>query len=429
MITVVTLLGTQLLLSSAAAAGAATAAATATVTDTNKLVSLSHLFRQQHLPPHRPMFHRHKDTKHHEKPDVAKMKLVNHHGNTSHLFPPVTNLVSSDDYHGNPEHAFYSTDSDDLLVDDKQLTEDDRQCVNEIRRTQWQPQQLSLTEQQVNDSRADSVLYEYHLSQPTKVSVDNTTLPTVHRSITSRRKTTNARMAAIQQQYKLPSPPPANPIMHANHQDILTTKQLFSRTTTPIVAAEAAATSSSIAQHKDRIAQAVELAANSHIEDTANSKVAEIRLVFDNTPSQQQQHTMAVPLIGGHKVDHWNKQLFTVNRPHTTDCGITGRPLLMRKPATRAGMRPIPENSGMLCYVYQCGMLCVPVWYVMCSSVATSGILCYVYQCGMLCTCVAVWYVMCSSVAISGILCYVYQCGMLCVLVWYVMCSSVVCYV
>lgn len=325
---------------------AATAAAAATASDTNKLVSLSHLFRQQHLPPHRPAFHRHKDNKHHEKPDVAKMKLVNHHGNTSHLFPPVTNLVSTDDYHGNPDYAFCSTDSDDMLVDDKQLTEDDRQCVNEIRRTQWQPQQLSLTEQQVNDSRADGVLYEYHLSQPTKVSVDNTTLPTVHRPITNRRKTTNARMAGVQQQYKLPSPPIGNnPIMQTNHQDILTTKQLF---TTPMaaVAAASAATSSSIAQHKDRIAQAVELASStSHSEDIANSKVAEIRLVFDNAPSSSQQQ---VPLGSGHRLDHWNKQLLS-NRPHTTDCGITGRPLLMRKPATRAGMRPIPENSGMLC--------------------------------------------------------------------------------
>ena len=53
-------------------------------------------------------------------------------------------------------------------------------------------------------------------------------------------------------------------------------------------------------------------------------------------------------------------------------------------------------------------MLCVAVLqpvvcYVMCSSVATSGMLCYVYQCGMLC--VLVWYVMCSSVATSGMLC------------------------
>ena len=274
------------------------------------------------------------------------MKLVNHHGNTSPFFPPVANLVSTDDYHGNPEHAVCSTDSDEMLVGDKQqLTEDDRQCVNEIRRTQWQPQQLSLTEQQVNDSRADGVLYEYHLSQPTKVSVDNTTLPTVHRPITNRRRTINARMAGVQQQYKLPSPPTANPVIQANHQDILTTKQLFSRTATPMAAA--AATSNSIAQHKDRIAQAVELASSttSHSGDSANSKVAEIRLVFDNAPSSSQQQ---VPLGSGHRVDHWNKQLLS-NRPHTTDCGITGRPLLMRKPATRAGIRPIPENSGMLC--------------------------------------------------------------------------------
>ena len=347
----VSLLGTQLLLSSAVAA---TAAATATAADTNKLVSLSHLFRQQHLPPHRPTFHRHKESRHHEKPDVAKMKLVNHHGNTSHLFPPVTNLVSTDDYHGNPEHGFCSTDSSG---DDKQLTEDDRQCVNEIRKAQWQPQQLSLTEQvSNNDNRADSVLYEYHLSQPTKVSVDNTTLPTVHRSIISRRKTTNARMA-LQQQYKLPpSPPTTNPILHPNNQDILTTKQLFSKPTTAIAAVSAVAATSvsnSIAQHKDRIAQAVELATtnNTHSEDTVNSKVAEIRLVFDNTPpsqQQQQQHMMmAVPLT--HKVDNWNKQL--PNRPYTTDGGITGRPLLMRKPATRAGMRPIHENSGTGCVV------------------------------------------------------------------------------
>lgn len=336
-------------MSSAVTAGTA---ATATVPDTNKLISLSHLFRQQHLPPHRPTFHRHKETKHHEKPDVAKMKLVNHHGNAGHLLPPVTNLVSSDDYHGNQEHTFSSTDSD-LLSDEKQLTEDDRQCVNEIRRAQWQSQQLSLTEQQVNNSDSRAVLYEYHLSQPTKVSVDNTTLPTVHRTTSNRRKIINARMA-VQQQYKLPSPPTANTILSGSNQDILTTKQLFSKAT-PVM--PAATVANNIAQHKDRIAQAVELAAatnsshsnSSHSEDTGNSKVAEIRLVFDNgPPSQQQQHLKGVPVIGGHKVDHWNRSVVTTiaNRPHTTDCGINSRPLLMRKPVTRVGMRPIPENTG-----------------------------------------------------------------------------------
>lgn len=303
---------------------------------------MSHLFRQQHLPPHRPSFHRHKENGHYEKPDVAKMKLVNHHGNTGHLLPPVT--VSSDDYHGNAEYA--STDSG---CDDKQLTEDDLQCVNEIRKAHWQPQQLSLVEQQANsnDNRADSVLYEYHLSQPTKVSVDNTTLPTVQHCIANRRKTTSAHMA-VQHQHKLPSPP--NPILYSNNQDILTTKQLFTKTTALGTA------TNSIAQHKDRIAQAVEsVTTNSYSrnEDTtaaaaANSKVAEIRLVFDNSPpSQQPQHVMGVPAISGHKVDHWNRPSLNVNRPHTTDCGITGRPLLIRKPATRAGIRPIPENAGV----------------------------------------------------------------------------------
>lgn len=335
--------------------GAGAASATSTAADTNKLVSLSHLFRQQHLPHHRPAFHRHKETRHHEKLDVAKMKLVNYHSNTDHLLPPV-NLTSTDDYRGNPEHAFSSTDSD-WLSDEKQLTEDDRQCVNEIRRAHWLPQQLSLAEQQHSDGRADSVLYEYHLAQPTKVSVDNTTLPTVHRSTSVRRKAINARMT-VQQQYKLPSPT-ANPILCGNNnQDILTTKQLFNKTNTVMTSAAAAGggattVTSNIAQHKDRIAQAVELAttASSHGDDTtANSKVAEIRLVFDNGPlsQQPQQLTMgAPPLIGGYKVDHCNRPIVNTSRPHTTDSGITSRPLLMRKPATRAGMRPIPENIGM----------------------------------------------------------------------------------
>ena len=348
----ISLLGTQLLLSSSSsAAAAAPAAATgSTAADTNKLVSLSHLFRQQHLPSHRPTFHRHKETKHYEKLDVAKMKLVNHHGNTGHMFPPVSNLVSSDVYHESSEHPFCSSDNSNLLAD-KKLTEDDRQCVNEIRKAQWQPQQLALQSNNSN-SRADSVLYEYHLSQPTKVSVDNTTLPAVHRSTTTRRKTSNARMA-LQQQYKLPSPPAASPVLRANNQDILTTKQLFSNTATPIAAAAATSVATSIAQHKNRIAHAVELAAtNSARTEEANSKVAEIRLVFDNNspPSQQQQQNIMVPvpLIGGQKVDYYNRPLVIANRPHSTGCIIAGRSLLVRKPATRAGMRSIPENSGML---------------------------------------------------------------------------------
>ena len=322
---------------------AAATAATATTADTNKLVSLSHFFRQQHLPPHRPTFHRHKETRHHEKPDVAKMKLVNHHGNTGNLLPPVTNVVSSDDHHGNPEHS--STDSD-CLPEEKQLTEDDRECVNEIRKARWQPQRLSLTEQHSSDSRAESVLYEYHLAQPTKVSVDNTTLPTVHRTTSSRRKTTNPRMA-VQQQYKLPSQT-AIPMLCSNNQDILTTKQLFSKPTTTV-----STNTNSIAQHKDRIAQAVELAVatnTSRSEDTTNSKVAEIRLVFDNSPpcqQQQQQHLMGIPMISGHKGEQWSRPIVAAaNRPHTTDGGISVRPLLMRKPATRAGMRPLPESTG-----------------------------------------------------------------------------------
>ena len=255
------------------------------------------MFRQQHPAPHRPTFHRHKENRHYEKLDVANMKLVNDHDSIGHMFPPVSNLISS-------EHAFCSSDNSDLLAD-KKLTKDDRECVNEIRKAQWQPQQLTLTEQQSN-SRADSVLYEYHLSQPTKVSVDNTTLPTVHRSITTRRKTSNARMA-LQHQYKLPSPA-ASPILHANNQDILTTKQLFSNTATPIAVTAATSVATSIAQHKNRIAHAVELAAtNSARTDEANSKVAEIRLVFDNdsppSQQQQQQNVMAVPLIGGQKVE------------------------------------------------------------------------------------------------------------------------------
>lgn len=352
----ISLLGTQLLLSSAASAATA---ATATSADTNKLVSLSHLFRQQHLPPHRPTFHRHKETRHHEKPDVAKMKLVNHHGNTSHLLPPVT--TNPDDHHGNSEHTCSSTDSEE-----KQLTEDDRQFMNEIRRAPWQPQKLSLTEQPVNgnNNRTESVLYEYHLSQPTKVSVDNTTLPVVHRTTSNRKKAINTRMT-VQQQYKFPSTSTTTPTLYDHHhQDILTTKQLFSKPTAAIPVAATTVTSS-IAQHKDRIAQAVELAATSSgrttsSDDAAGSKVAEIRLVFDNSPppSQQQQlqqqqlqqhHVTGIPVAGAYKGDQWSRPVFSAagNRPHTTDCGITGRPLLVRKPATRAGgMRPIPENVG-----------------------------------------------------------------------------------
>lgn len=313
---------------------------------------MSHLFRQQHLAPHRPTFHRHKETRHYERqPDVAKMKLVDHHHGdyhitSGHLLPPVSNLVSSDDHRGNQEHVYSSTDSE--FDDVKQLTEDDRQCVNEIRRAQWQPQQLSLVEQEMNDSRADSVLYEYHLSQPTTVSVDNTTLPTVHWS-NRRKKTTNACMTTVQQQYKL-LPPPTNSLS-SNNQDALTTKQLLNKTVTTSSSSSAAAETVTIAHHKDRIAQAVELAAaaaaNSCSEDTASSKVAEIRLVFDNSPPSQ-PHVMGMPMMGSYKVDYYgNRSAHTANRPHTTDCGSTGRPLFTRKPSTRTGMRPIPENTGM----------------------------------------------------------------------------------
>jgi len=303
---------------------------------------LSHLFRQQHLAPHRPTFHRHKEIRHYEKqPDVAKMKLFDHHGNIGHLLPPVSNPVGSDDHYGNQEHVYSSTDSE--LADVKQLTEEDRQCVSEIRRAQWQPQQLSLAEQQVNDSRADSILYEYHLSQPTTVSVDNTTLPTIHQS--TRRKSTSSRMTTLQQQHKLPSPAT---ILSTNDQDVLTAKQLLNKTA---VSSSAAVTvTNTIAHHKDRIAQAVELAAaanSSCSEDTGSSKVAEIKLVFDNGPPSQ-QHVMGMPMMGSYKVDYYgNRSAHGTNRPHTTDCGSTGRPLLIRKPSTRTGMRPIPENTGM----------------------------------------------------------------------------------
>ena len=375
----ISLLGTQLLLSSAAAAATA---ATATATDTNKLVSLSHLFRQQHLPPHRPTFHRHKEIRNDEKPDVAKMKLVNHHSNTTHLLPPV-----ADDYHGNSEHTCSSTDSE-LLPDEKQLTEDDRQFMNEIRRAPWQPQKLSLTERPVNggNNRTESVLYEYHLSQPTKVSVDNTTLPVVHRTTINRKKAINTRMM-VQQQYKFPSTSTTTPTLYDHHhQNILTTKQLFSKTAGATPASAAATTvTSSIAQHKDRIAQAVELAATSSgrttsSDDPASSKVAEIRLVFDNSPppsqQQQQQHVMGMPAVGAYKGDQWSRPVIAAsagNRPHTTDCGITGRPLLVRKPATRAGgMRPIPEYAGKssTCYYIISHCVCVCV----CECVRVHGI-------------------------------------------------------
>lgn len=356
--------GTQLLLSSAAAAATA---ATATAADTNKLVSLSHLFRQQHLAPHRPTFHRHKETRYHDKPDVAKMKLVNHHSNTGPLLPPVN--PNPDDHHGNPEHTCSSTDSE-LLPDEKQLTDDDRQFMSEIRRAPWQPQTLALTEHPVNGSnnRTESVLYEYHLSQPTKVSVDSTTLPTVHRTTTTRKKAINTRMT-VQQQYKFPYTATTTPTLYDHNRDILTTKQLLNKMSTEIPPPPATATSS-IAHHKDRIAQAVELAATNSgrttsSDDAANSKVAEIRLVFDNSPppTQQQQlpsqQVTAIPAIGTYKGDQWSRPVFaaaaTGNRPHTTDCGITGRSLLVRKPATRAGgMRPIPENASKCVYVCVC---------------------------------------------------------------------------
>ena len=269
------------------------------------------------------------------------MQLVNPHGTTSggHLLPPMPNLFSSNDSQGMPEHLYTPSDAED-----NQLTEDDRQCVDEIRGAQWQPRQLALAEQ--SDSRAESVLYEYHLSQPTTVSVDNTTLPTVRRSTNMKRKTNAGTRLTVQRQHKLPSPPVTTP--HDDHHDILTTKQLFNTTATT----RAAGTdTNNISHHKDRIAEAVELAVNNtsgRNEETGNSKVAEIRLVFDNSPPAQLQQHMGLH-VGGNKMDHWNRPtLVTNSRPHTTDCTITGRPLLVRKPATRAGMRMMPENTGML---------------------------------------------------------------------------------
>ena len=113
------------------------------------------------------------------------MKLSGNHGNNvaGYSLPPMAELFSSDDHHGdyNKDTRSHTSMSFGSVPHTPQLTEDDRQCVNEIRRTQWQRHPLTLSS---GKREADAVMYEYHLPQPTTVSIDNTRLPSVRSPLT-----------------------------------------------------------------------------------------------------------------------------------------------------------------------------------------------------------------------------------------------------
>lgn len=327
----IVLLGTQLLLSSTIAT---------TTADTNKLVSLSHLFRQQHLPPRptpRPSFHRS-----HKEKSKNKINLSSHHGNNApgYSLPPMAELFSSDDCRGNQDHhGDYNKDteshisgSSDSAPHTPQLTEDDRQCVDDIRKTQWQPCPLTLSS---NKRSADAVMYEYHLSQPTAVSIDNTRLPSVRSPLDCTNRLTEQSTSFQPQQQQLPQekhklPSSFPPASSAN--DILTTKQLL--------VADHIRFTNAAAQHRiaDPVADNV-TACCTRDDASGNSKVAEIRLVFDNSPPSQ---PTTVPVIGGHRIAHQN----AVTRPHTTDWGFPDRLVIPRTPATRSGMKPLVEHPA-----------------------------------------------------------------------------------
>ena len=268
------------------------------------------------------------------------MKLSGHHGNDAagYSLPPMAELFSSDDHHGdyNKDIGSHTSVSSDNIPHPPQLTEDDRQCVNDIRRTQWQPHPLALS----SDRRsADAVMYEYHLSQPTTVSIDNTRLPSVrspqghtdHQRTNRLTEHSNQQSQLQQEVYKVPS----SSHSASSSNDILTTKQLLSTDHVKFTG---------VAAHH-RVAEPVADdviscgAGGSREDASSNSKVAEIRLVFDSSPSQPS----TVPVIGGHRIAHQN----AVTRPHTTDWGFPDRLLLPRKPATRSGMKPLAEHPGV----------------------------------------------------------------------------------
>jgi len=323
----IALLGTQLLLSSTVAT---------TTADTNKLVSLSHLFRQQHLPP-RPSFHRP-----HKEKSNNKINLSGNYGSSAagYSLPPMVELFSSDDLHkaeDNKDEGSHISVSSNNTSYSPQLTEDDRQCVNDIRKTQWQPHPLALSTEKRG---ADAVMYEYHLSQPTAVSIDNTRLLSVRSppTLVDHRQTNRLTEQPIQHQLQQPKQMhklPSSSSPASSSDDILTTKQLL---VTDHVRFTGVA-----AQHRvvEPVTENTVSCGSGGNRDNAsgNSKVAEIRLVFNANTSLP----TTVPVIGGHRITHQN----AVTRPHTTDWGFSDRVVLPRKPATRSGVKPLAEHPGL----------------------------------------------------------------------------------
>ena len=128
--------------------------------------------------------------------------------------------------------------------------------------------------------------------------------------------------------YKSSSPPAVH-----SYNEIFTTKQLLGPHLIKF-------TGVLVAPHRTANA-VVESCTSGVVRDDAsgNSKVAEIRLVFDTSPSQP----TTVPVIGRHRKAHQN----AVTRPHTTDWGFPDRVVLPRKPVTRSGMKPLAKHAGM----------------------------------------------------------------------------------
>ena len=88
------------------------------------------------------------------------MKLSGNHGNNvaGYSLPPMAELFSSDDHHDdyNKDTRSHTSMSFGSVPHTPQLTEDDCQCVNEIRRTQWQRHPLTLSS---GKREADTVMY------------------------------------------------------------------------------------------------------------------------------------------------------------------------------------------------------------------------------------------------------------------------------